>query len=32
MNTFEMKKYIADGLADATLTHVYGEAAVSIGY
>jgi hypothetical protein len=26
----EMKKYIADGLADATLTHVYGEAAVSM--
>ena len=30
MNTFEMKKYIADGGADATLTHVYGEAAVAM--
>lgn len=28
MNTTQMKKYIADGGIDATLAHVYGEAAV----
>ncbi len=28
MNTFEMKKHIADGGIDSTLTHIYGEAAL----
>ena len=28
MNTLQMKQYIADGGIDATLTHIYGEAAV----
>ncbi len=28
MNTLQMKQYIADGGIDATLTHIYGEAAL----
>ncbi len=28
MNTLQMKKYIAEGGIDATLTHIYGEAAL----
>ena len=30
MNTIEMKKYIAEGGIDKTLTHIYGEAAVDM--
>ena len=30
MNTNEMKKYIAEGGIDKTLTHIYGEAAVDM--
>ncbi len=30
MNTLQMKQYIADGGIDATLTHIYGEAAVGV--
>ena len=30
MNTNEMKKYIAEGGIDKTLTHIYGEAAVEM--
>ena len=29
MNTFEMKKHIANGGIDAVITHIYGEAALS---
>ena len=28
MNTFQMKKYIAEGGIDATFAHIYGDAAV----
>ena len=30
MNTLQMKKYIADGGINATLTHIYGEAAIDM--
>ena len=30
MNTLQMKKYIVDGGIDATLTHIYGEAAIDM--